>query len=171
METLIQIVVHTPAWVYAVLAYGLFMGIRSLWPRRMSVRYLFVLPVVLFGLSSTFLVSGAGPMPIGAIAWVAALAAGIAVGWSVLSAKVLSVDREHAQMTVGRNGSVLVLFILIFGGKYFYGIMRAVNPALAAQPAFALAVMAISGFSTGIMIGRIVKLYVGYFTKRRALAA
>ena len=140
-------------------------------PRTLSVRYLFIMPVVLFGLSSTFLVSGAGPMPIGAVVWVAALAAGLAVGWSALSAKVLSVDREHARMTIGRNWSVLVLFFLIFGGKYFYGITRAMNPALASQPTFALAMMAVSGISTGIMIGRVVKLYFGYFTKRAALAA
>ena len=171
MEALIQIVRHTPVYVFLALAYGLFVGIRALRSRSMLVPTMPILPAVFLVLSIGSLISTASTLPITVFAWIVAVGTGVGLGASLLSANVLAVDRGRSRVTLGGDLSVLVLFVVFFGVKYFSGVVHATRPALASNPAFAIAMMVLSGISTGIMVGRIVKLYSVYFRTRAAVAA
>ena len=58
---------------------------------------------------------------------------------------------------------VLVLFLVIFSLKYINGVVHGTNPILAGAPGFILAMTAISGLGTGIMVGRIARLFSAHF--------
>ena len=170
MEALVQIVTHTPVYVFPALAYGVFAGIRGLRPRSVSIQTMPILPAVFLVLAITSLVTAASVLPTAVFAWVVALAAGIALGASLMAARVLQVDRDRSRVTVGGSATALVLFLAIFALKYMNGVVHARNAGLAAAPAFILAVTVLSGVSTGIMVGRVAKLFSVYFRARAAVA-
>jgi len=170
MNALVQIVGHTPLYVFLALAYGLFAGFRALRPRPTALFAMPIMPAVFLVLSVASLVSAASVLPTAALAWVAALGVGVALGASVLAAEVVAIDRSRGRMTVGGSAMVLVLFVAIFGLKYFNGVVHGTNPTLAGAPGFILAMTAISGLSTGIMIGRIARLFSAYFRKEAVAA-
>ena len=163
MSALVQMVGHTPPYVFLALAYGLFAGVRAFRPRPMALFAMPVMPAVFLVLSIGSLIQAASALPSAAVAWVAALGAGVAIGASVLAADVVAIDRSRGRMTVGGSAMVLVLFVVIFSLKYFNGVVHGTNPVLARTPGFILAMTAFSGLSTGIMVGRITRLFSAYF--------
>ena len=163
MNALVQIVGHTPPYAFLALAYGLFAGFRALRPRPMALFAMPIMPAVFLVLSVGSLISAASVLPTAAVAWVAALGAGVAVGASVLGADVVAIDRSRGRMTVGGSAVGLVLFVVIFCLKYLNGIVHGTNSILAGTPGFILAMTAITGLSTGIVIGRIARLFSAYF--------
>ncbi len=171
MEALIQIVGHTPGYVFLALAYGLFAGIRALRSRSTLVPATPVLPAVFLVLSVVSLISTASVLPITAFVWIVALGTGAGLGASLLSANVLAVDRGQGRVTLRGDPSVLVLFIVFFGVKYFSGVMHATRPVVASNPTFAIAMTVLSGISTGIMVGRVARLFSVYLRARPAVAA
>ena len=163
MNALVQIVGHTPPYVFLALAYGLFAGFRAFRPRPMALYAMPIMPAVFLVLSVGSLIPAASALPTAAVAWIAALGAGIAMGATVLAAEVVAIDRGHGRVTVGGSAMVLVLFVVIFSLKYFNGVVHATNPILAGTPGFILAMTAVSGLGTGIMVGRIARLFSAYF--------
>ena len=57
---LLQILAHTPAWVFALFALLLWMGITQLFPRRASLARITVMPVVMTAPDSRSLSSAEG---------------------------------------------------------------------------------------------------------------
>ncbi len=171
MNALVQIVGHTPPYVFLALAYGLFASLRAFRPRSAALFAMPIMPAVFLVLSVGSLISAASVLPTAVLAWVAALGAGAAMGASVLAAEVMAVDRSRGRVTVGGSAMVLVLFVVIFSLKYFNGVMRATSPVLSGTPGFILAITAISGLGAGIMVGRIAKLFSAYFRTGAAAKA
>jgi hypothetical protein len=159
MEMIIGIATGTPVWVWVVFAYGIYTGIKALGERRVSLKTMILLPGVFLFLSVPSLVGIVGQNPLVALVWGLCLLAGLVLGWYLLTPEPVSVDRTAGTLVVPGTWTVLVLFVTIFTVKFVYGFEQAVNPELAAQPGFLLGVFALSGLSTGIVIGRTAKNY------------
>ncbi len=170
MDTVVQIVRHTPIYVFLALAYGLFAGIRALRPRSMALLAMPVIPAVFLTLSVTSLIPAAVVLPAAALAWLVAAGVGVAMGVSFLSPSVTEIDRSRGRMTVGGSALVLVLFVVIFSLKYLNGIVHGTNPTLAGSPGFIIGMTTVSGLSAGIMTGRIARLFLVYFRRQPAAA-
>ena len=163
MEMVVGIVTGTPVWVWAVFAYGIYMGIKAFGDRKVSLKAMVILPGVFLFLSVPALVSIAGQNPVVGAAWGLCLLAGVVLGWYYLTPEPVSIDLRAGTMVVPGTWTVLVLFVTVFLVKFVYGFATAVNPGLAAQPGFLLGVFALSGLSTGIVLGRTSKNYYEYF--------
>ena len=170
MDALVQIVGHTPAYVFLALAYGLFAGIRALRPRSMALLATPIIPAVFLALSATSLISAAAVLPIAVLEWLVAAGVGVTMGVSFLSANVIAIDRGRGRVTTGGSAVVLVLFLVVFSLKYVNGIVHGTNPTLANAPGFIMAMTTVSGFSSGVMIGRIARLFSDYFRRQQATA-
>ena len=170
MDALIQIVGHTPAYVFLALAYGLFAGFRALRPRSMALLAMPIVPAVFLALSVTSLISAVAVLPAAVLEWLVAAGVGVTMGVSFLSANVIAIDRSRGRITAGGSALVLVLFLVIFSLKYVNGIVHGTNPTLAAAPGFIMAMTTVSGLSSGVMIGRIVRLFSVYFRTQQAAA-
>ena len=169
MQTIIAIitgiVTQTPLWVWAVLAYGLFAGIRSMRQRQIHMGGLLLMPVVFLVLALQSVANAATFSPLFPLAWSVALLIGFCLGWRFLSPTPLSVDRARWSITLPGSWIGLALFILVFGTKYAYGVYTAMNPDAGHHTTVLLAILGLSGLSTGIMTGR-VALWYHHFLKR-----
>ena len=95
MTPILQIVANTPIWVWVLLAYLLFIGIRALRPTTAPLWRIAILPAVFFvsGLFSLYQLHGLAPTRV--IPWAAALIGGIAIGMLVASLQPIRADKVH----------------------------------------------------------------------------
>ena len=74
---LLQIVLHTPGWVWAMLAALLALGVAQSRPRAVRPLHLLALPLVLLGLGLSSLLPAFLSQPMLAAVWVVALGLGL----------------------------------------------------------------------------------------------
>ncbi|HUX14000.1 MAG TPA: DUF6622 family protein [Spirochaetia bacterium] len=167
----VQILSHVPTWVVAVLLYGVAMGIRAMFARNVSLVAVSIVPLVFLGLSLTSLVASIRAVPVSAPVWAVGLSAGIIAGATIFSARILDSDAGVGRLRIAGSPITLVLFVLIFATKFYYNFHIAIDPSAASNIGFVSTTLALSGISTGIMVGRVWKLFAGYFGRNALNAA
>jgi len=145
---------HTPAWVFALFAFLLYRGIRSLRPQTMTpVRMLF-LPILFF----VWAVLSVGKELNGSSIAYSAFAAGIALGgfagWMIWRNRG-TVTFDPATRMVCRPGSVwtLVLILIGFTAKFILSASLARNPSFSEVTSFKILFGGISGIVDGLFWG------------------
>jgi hypothetical protein len=163
MEWIIQILAHTPWWVYALFAFLVSRGIRACRPADVTLYQLALVPALLTGWGLTELARRYGP-DFGALAsWLLALAVGIALGAAILRGTLFRGDRARGIVHRPADFTVLPLILLAFGIKYSFAVAAAISPGLLLDANYRLADLATSGFFAGIFVGkftRYVKVYL-----------
>ncbi|HYP83985.1 DUF6622 family protein [Variovorax sp.] len=156
---LIQILSHTPTWVFGLFALLLWLGGRQLRAGQASLGRVAVMPVAMTGLSVYGLFSSFGHSPLALLAWPLAAAAAAAL---VLRRPLpAGVRFERAARVFHMPGSAvpLVLMMSIFFTKYVVGVLSVMHPALVHQDIPALTVGLLYGAFSGIFLGRAVRLW------------
>ena len=156
---LLQIVTHTPPWVWVLLAVLVALGLSQAMPRRMTLRRLAVLPLVLLALSLSGVVTtfpgAAAPL----LAWLVGVSAALAIGRPIVGARGARWDAESASLHVPGSWLPMVLILSLFLAKYAVGVALAMQPSLARQPGFDIGVgLAYGGFS-GLFLARAAALW------------
>ena len=162
MTPVLQIVANTPIWVWVLLAYLLFIGIRALRPSTAPLWRIAILPMVFFvwGLASLYQMHGLAIQRV--LPWLVALALGVGVGILIASLQPIRVDKVRHLVRTARGPLTLVLILLIFTTKYEFGFLHATQPGLFAQARFWVSEIAISGVLAGMFIGRFAGLMRQY---------
>ncbi|MDX6914343.1 DUF6622 family protein [Pectobacterium carotovorum] len=152
MEDLLIILRHTPYWVWIVLGYLIYAGIKASQPRRQSLTRMLVVPIVfmVWGVSAIF---HALLIPLAASGgFLLTLIVGLGIGWTwgKTSGAYLPESRVFQ-----RTGSwwPLGLMLLTFCSRFYFSVQLARFPALAHDPAFCLLSGAASGITAGIFSG------------------
>lgn len=147
-----QIVTHTPIYVWLLLAFLVSRGIAASRDRVLPLRRVFVIPVVLLGLSLQDMAGRFGLDGAALAGWLAGAAAGGLLAWHGTAAA--AVDR--AAGTVLQRGSwwPLALMLATFMTKYVVAVACVIHPALAQQTGFTLTVCALYGVFNGVFAGR-----------------
>jgi hypothetical protein len=158
-----QILTHTPIWAFVLLAYLVWVGIKAMRPRTVTIWRSLIVPAVFIVWGLSRLLSSrdlAAPL----VAWLGAAAVLLVVG--LLTAKPLELD--HATGEIKRPGSVVPLIrnITVFALQYAVAVIAAVDPHDAT--AAAIVGRIISGGTTGYFLGRTVALLRQYFKQRTA---
>nr|WED68534.1 hypothetical protein PJ912_23015 [Pectobacterium colocasium] len=152
MEDLLIILRHTPYWVWIVLGYLIYAGIKASQPRRQSLARMLVVPIVfmVWGVSAIFhtlLIPLAAGRRISADVdrW---------AGHRVDVGKTSGAYRPESRV-FQRTGSwwPLGLMLLTFCSRFYFSVQLARFPALAHDPAFCLLSGAASGITAGIFSG------------------
>ncbi|WP_437213900.1 DUF6622 family protein [Pectobacterium sp. LFLA-215] len=152
MEDLLIILRHTPYWVWIVLGYLIYAGIKASQPRRQSLARMLVVPIVfmVWGVSAIFHTL---LIPLAAAGgFLLTLSVGLGIGWTL--GKTSGVYRSESRV-FQRTGSwwPLGLMLLTFCSRFYFSVQLARFPALAHDPAFCLLSGAASGISAGIFSG------------------
>lgn len=94
MQTAFRILIHTPLWVFVLLAYLVWQGLQALRPRTQAVWRMMIVPLVFFlmGLSRLVLARDNGLEPL--LAWFVALVLFAALGLSTAPGCWRSIDRR-----------------------------------------------------------------------------
>jgi hypothetical protein len=165
MTTIIDILAHTPVWVFPVIAAVLWLGSRGLRERTMSRGLLFLLPLVILTLSVGSSI-GAAANPLAAlIGWVVAAAFGGAIGWAA-SREPRSVDVATGQLVVPGSVVPLLVCIAIVALRYYFGYLYGRYPALRADGDYALALIVGNALLGGVMLGRVSRYGASYWRAR-----
>lgn len=157
MNYVVGILANTPWWVWLILVAVTTLGLRDLQPRRLSPIGMTILPLVSLVLSLLGLVRFGPPWPAVA-AWILAASVGAAIGVASASRRSMSSDANgHIQV----NGSwfSLGLGLAIFAVQYAQGVLNALIPGLRAEPLWIAASFGFSGFTLGLGMGWLVRMF------------
>jgi len=162
MQFAIGIVIGTPIWVWALLAFLLFIGIRALRPTTASFARLVILPLVflvwgLSGFATTY-----GLRPVGLAVWIAALVVGVGIGWLVARSIEIRADRERGLIRLPGSALNLILTLIIFATKYTLGVLGDMRPSITGELLFMATDVGVSGLLTGLFAGRLFGLWRKY---------
>jgi hypothetical protein len=153
MSSILNVLQHTPWWVFAVFALLTWLGAQALRPRKVPVWRLLITPVIFIGWGVTSLVIQSTSAPILVAHWSAAAVVGAAIAWTTSRFDSIKIDRVQRQ--VSRPGS-----LLIFSAKYGLGAAAAMMPAWRSD--LALWDIAVSGASAGYFLGWLARLAQAY---------
>jgi uncharacterized protein DUF6622 len=158
-----QILIHTPIWVFPLFAYLVWLGIKAMRPRTVTIWRSLIVPAVfiVWGLSRLL---GRQDYAWPLVTWLGAAAALLLVG--LLTARPFELD--HTTGEIKRPGSVVPLIrnVTVFALQYTVAVIAAVDPHDATTAA--IVGRAISGGTTGYFLGRTIALLRQYFRQRKA---
>lgn len=172
MHTLQLFATHTPIWVWVILAFLLWRGIDALKPSKTSLARLAVVPAIftVWGLWSLHSRYGASIEAWGL--WLVGIAIGAGIGWLLVRRQAITVDPASGHLHRTADYSLLPLLLLTFIVKYAFEAALAMNPAFAADTAFRIAHLVVSGGFTGVFIGKFLHyLRVAAHSRRQTLEA
>ena len=156
---LLQIITHTPKWVFALFALLLWLGIKQLTPTRAGLVRVTGMPVVMVALSvyGVFSTFGDQPMALAGFA-VAALAVATLMLLRPLPAAV-GYDAATQRFSLPGSAVPLVLMMGVYCTKYAVGVAIGLQPALAHQLLMACTVGTLYGAFTGMFSARSLRLW------------
>jgi len=155
MEEILTILEETPWWVYLVFVYLVSMGVKAIKPRTVPVKRLVIFPAILTVLGLTGMQWKAAPI----VSWGLLLAIGFGLGWFLVRKWKIRYDRGRGTLRLPGTWTTLILALLFFAVKYFFGFYTATHPVV---PIEMVAIQSgASGFITGLFIGRL-----AFFWKR-----
>jgi hypothetical protein len=164
MENFWEIVSGAPWWVYVLLIYLVSMGIKSTKPRTVTIQKVILLPTLfvawaLYGLHGKILLGFVILIPL----WILFLGLGAYLGIMEVRSWKISKNRQKGEITIPGNFSTLVLIVLIFALKFFWGYVYATQPDIPDWIYFADTLT--SALVTGFFVGRAIFFYKSYHKK------
>ncbi len=160
MSTLLDIVTHTPAAVWAVLAILVLVGVRQMRTRTMSAGRVWIVPLVVGAASLAGALrgfAGAGELLTGAC-WVVGAALGFVSNRSLDLPRRVSANADGS-FTIGGSVAPLLLFVGVFLVRYVVNVALAIQPALSGNPEAAAAAAIAYGLTTGLLAARSRKIW------------
>ncbi|NHZ64179.1 DUF6622 family protein [Massilia genomosp. 1] len=149
---LIQILTHTPCYVWAILAMLVYRGVIAMRDREMAIRKLFIIPVIMLALSLQDIVAKFGATFLPLCAW-----AGATVALTLLVAKFSSAGASAGatpgSMRVHGSAMPLVMMMAIFFTKYVTAVTLVMHPGASHNALFSTLVCALFGVFNGYFLG------------------
>ena len=129
MSSILNVLQHTPWWVFAVFALLTWLGAQALRPRDVPVWRLLITPAIfiLWGVASLVIQSTSAPILVAD--WSAAAVVGAAIAWTTSRLDRIKIDRVQRQVSLPGSTSTLIRNVLIFSAKYGLGAAAAMMPA------------------------------------------
>jgi hypothetical protein len=147
LSLLFQIVVHTPLWVWPLMAAVIALGLYGLRPRIVPPRRLAILPLVGVATSLTAIVQSTQPA-LALVAWTLALLASLPLG-NALGRRRPTRWLEDGRLEIAGGWFMLVFALSIFMVRYALGVVFGIAPALKAEPLW----IGLSGGAGGVIAG------------------
>jgi hypothetical protein len=160
MEELIGILEETPLWVYFVFAYLVLMGVKALKPRSVSMKKLFVFPAILTIWGLLGMRWSIYPL----LAWSISLVIGFGLGWLLVRTWKIKYDRSRMTMHLPGTRTTLILALVFFAIKYFFGFYKATHIDIPEE--LMVAQSAASGLITGLFLGRLAFFWTMYESQK-----
>lgn len=156
---LMQILTHTPRWVFVLLIALIALGARQMTSQRVSMKRVAVLPLAMMGLGLLGVVTAFPQQPSALLGWALGLAGAAATVLSRPLPAGTQFDRSSHTFAVPGSGVPLALMMAIFFTKYAVGVTVAMQPALAGHLGFAAGVGTLYGLFSGVFLGRAARLW------------
>lgn len=155
LHTIWETILHTPWWVFVLLFFLLKIGFEASKPRTVSFYRLLIIPILFTGMTIQTLTSTSEANFFNSIILTIAIFIGIVAGWWQFHKLKLEVDTQKWLIKMPGTWSTLIIILIIFTSKYYFGYELAVNPQIISQTSFIISLLSVSGVCTGLFIGRV----------------
>ncbi len=166
-----QILSNTPLWVWAILAFLIYRGIRAASDRETPFNRLFIIPLAMLGLSLQGIVSIFGASLAAALNWTVFLSAATLLAWRFFDPAKVIVRVDRGAIFQQGSWMPLALMMGIFFTKYAVAIMLALKPPYAQHAGFVATTCALYGVFNGIFIGNLLRMVSIYQSAGAAVPA
>jgi hypothetical protein len=162
-----QIIVNTPVWVWALLAFLIYRGILSSVDREIALRNIFIIPVVMLGLSLQGIATAFGTDAAAASSWLVCTIAGTGLAWHLFRSDSIAAYPDRGVIFQQGSWAPLMLMLGIFFTKYAVAVMLALDSGHKQQALFVGAVCALYGLFNGVFIGKVLRIMSLYLRTQR----
>ncbi|MDM5177936.1 hypothetical protein PO883_12115 [Massilia sp. DJPM01] len=149
---LIQILTHTPFYVWAILALLVYRGVVAMRDREMAVGKLFIIPVIMLALSLQDIVAKFGTAFLPLSAWASGAAMMLLLVWKFSSAGV-SAGAAPGSVRVHGSWVPLAMMLAIFCTRYATAVTLVVQPQASHHALFSTVVCFMFGVFNGYFLG------------------
>ena len=156
---LLQILAHTPKWVFAIFFGLLSLGARQLRGGRVGLLRMTLMPLAMSALSFYGVVSVFGEASLALLGWAAAACAAAAFVLRRPLPAGTRYDPAARSFQLAGTGVPLALMMGIFFTKYTVGVLLVMHPKLAHQAEFAAGIGTLYGAFAGIFAARSLRLW------------
>lgn len=154
MNTVIAFLSGTPWYVYLIFAYVLKVGVKCLNDQIVHRNKLLILPLVFVYLSLDTLLARIHVTSISVSLWLVGMIVGTVFGWLQLARLRIVVDQKQQLLSIQGSAFTLIFLLLTFAVKYLIGYLVVTDAQLNVQLPLLYALLLLSGFFTGVFIGR-----------------
>ncbi|MGH8744990.1 MAG: DUF6622 family protein, partial [Burkholderiales bacterium] len=155
---LVEILRHTPAWVFGLFALLIALGMTQARARTLGLVRLALLPLAMLGLSLYGAVSAFGLSELALGSWAAALAAVALASLALPAARGVGYSAAERTFSVPGSWFPLALMMAIFFTKYAVAVTLARQPALHAAPGFVAAACCLYGAFSALFFARALRI-------------
>lgn len=167
---MLQILSHTPPWVFALFAGLLAFGLLQTRSRNVKASLAYVLPAGMVALSLSGIQSSFGFTPSPLAAWGVGLTAIAVSGYKAFPPKGISFNSANGTFYVPGSWVPLAVIMAIFFTKYAFAVMQGLGVAAAGNPITAVALSLIYGCLSGYFVARAASLVAASRRPRRTHA-
>src|SRR3569833_4010131 len=151
---ILEILKHTPIWVWLVFAAIVLLGLQQTRTRDVSIVRATVLPVVMFVLSLSGVLGAFAHVPLAGAAWAFGVGLSLMSAGKAVAARGASRSPEPGHLRVPGSLVPIALILAVFITKYAAGIALAINPSLATNARVAMALSLVYGGFSGLFLAR-----------------
>jgi hypothetical protein len=137
MTTIVNILAHTPIWVFPLIGLVLWLGVINLRRREVPLRSLLAFPLILLSLSIGNFIGTSAPAKLALVDWLGCTAAGTLIGWRI-TPRPVAVDLVRRTLTLPGSAVPLLVIATIVVLRYSFGYLYGRYPELLADPGYAL---------------------------------
>ena len=156
---LMQVILHTPKWVFAVFALLIWLGAKQMLTNSVGLNRVTLMPVVMGALSLYGVISVFGDAFGPLLGWAAAAAVMLALVLQRPLPATTRYDAAARRFHLAGSPVPLMLMMGIFLTKYLVAIALAMHPELKHQATFAVLLPVLYGAFTGVFAARAVRLW------------
>ncbi|MBJ7450383.1 MAG: hypothetical protein JHC93_08510 [Parachlamydiales bacterium] len=149
-----ELITHTPWWVWIIFAYLIYIGIKASRSGYVPLFKTSLIPVLFTAWSIFSVTEYFGFNRVRIIQWLVAVALGSVLGWIIGDRIPIKVDKKKKAIFLPGSWFTLIMVLIIFVVKYYFGYSFAVFPERLNDPLYANVYVLFSGFFTGIFVGR-----------------
>jgi len=144
---MINVLFQTPIYVWFILAYLIYIGIRATTTRIVPLISQFIMPIFFIGQNYQLLLKG---LPL-LTAYILGICAGLFIGLYIGLKTHIKIIKNSRSVEIPGNYQTLALILSYFCIRYFFGFLYATNPILALKysPYETIIIGVFSGFVLG----------------------
>lgn len=151
---ILQILSHTPLWVWALFAPLLVLGLWQRRARRVARAQLLALPLALLALGLWSMAPVFVSQPVAAVLWLGAIAAATAAGLRLPRPAAARWLADEARLFLPGSWLPLLLIVAIFSLRYAAGVGHALHPEWRNLATVQLPLALVFGALSGLFLGR-----------------
>lgn len=155
---LLEILKHTPPWVFVLFAALVYLGAMQRRTRQLSLARVAIMPVVLFGLALSGLWGAFGADGLVVASWLAAVVIAVLLNRFAKWPRKISYTAATRSFLVEGSWTPLAAMMIIFFARYAVSVLLAIHPELRTAYWLAPSVSFAYGLMSGAFLARALRI-------------